>query len=177
MSAQGYYEDQLKEALENLLHWHREGNRLTKQDAFKRLTKNPDRYQPLSVDSLVGGWMNRRPNWWFGTTVTGEADLHRIWSLQASDLPNLFISFEPLLGDPGPLDLTGIKQVIIGAQTNPIIPVPFEPILKIQDAADRAGAKVFCKKDSLSYLNVGDKNNFFRRELCWNSMKAGVREP
>jgi len=39
MSAQGYYEGQLKEALENLLHWHRDGNRLTRQDAFKRLNK------------------------------------------------------------------------------------------------------------------------------------------
>lgn len=149
---------------------------IAQQHTFIFLTKNPDRYQPLSVDPLVGGWMNRRPNWWFGTTITEKADIHRLWSLQASDLPNRFISFEPLLGDPGPLDLAGIKQVIIGAQTNPTIPAPFESILKIQEAADRAGAKVFCK-DSLSYLNVEDKNNFFRRELCWKSMKAGVREP
>ena len=39
MSAQGYYEDQLREALLNLLHWHRGGNRLTRQDAFRLLNK------------------------------------------------------------------------------------------------------------------------------------------
>ncbi|MDD5541037.1 MAG: DUF5131 family protein, partial [Candidatus Marinimicrobia bacterium] len=118
---------------------------IAKQHTFIFLTKNPDRYQPLSVDPLVGGWMNRRPNWWFGTTVTGKADMDRLWSLRASDMPNLFVSFEPLLGDLDYIDLTGIKQVIIGAQTNPSVIPPPEAIRSVVLAAKEAGAMVFFK--------------------------------
>ena len=39
MSAQGLYEQHLEDALRDLLHWHRNGNRLTKQDALRKLNK------------------------------------------------------------------------------------------------------------------------------------------
>lgn len=39
MSAQGLYEDRLEDALRDLLHWHRNANRLTKQDALRKLNK------------------------------------------------------------------------------------------------------------------------------------------
>ena len=127
------------------------------------LTKNPDRYQPLSVDPLVGGWMNHRPNWWFGTTITGKADISRLWSLQASDLSNRLISFEPLLDDPGDMDLTGIKQVIVGAQTNPDVRPEYDDVLNICKAADRVGAKVFMKDSMAKWF----PDRELRRELAW----------
>jgi protein gp37 len=136
------------------------------------LTKNPDRYQPLSVHSCFEEFMNQK-NVWFGTTITGKTDIRRLGSLQASDLPNLFVSFEPLLEDPGyleidnRLDLTGIKQVIIGAQTNPDHYVGLEWVMKICEAADRAGAKVFMK-DSLAG-RWPDRE--LRRELAWGIHK------
>ncbi len=143
------------------------------QHQYIFLTKNPDRYQPLSVDPIVGGIMQHRKNLWFGTTITGKTDIRRLGSLQASDLPNLFVSFEPLLEDPGyleidnRLDLTGIKQVIIGAQTNPDHYVGLEWVMKICEAADRAGAKVFMK-DSLAG-RWPDRE--LRRELAWGIHK------
>jgi len=39
MSAQGLYEQHLEDALRDLLHWHRHANRLTKQDAPRKLNK------------------------------------------------------------------------------------------------------------------------------------------
>ena len=39
LSAQGLYEQHLEDALRDLLHWHRNGNRLTKQDALQKLNK------------------------------------------------------------------------------------------------------------------------------------------
>jgi Ran GTPase-activating protein (RanGAP) involved in mRNA processing and transport len=39
VSAQGLYEQHLEDALRDLLHWHRNGNRLTKQDALQKLNK------------------------------------------------------------------------------------------------------------------------------------------
>jgi protein gp37 len=145
---------------------------------FIHLTKNPANMMrlfsqfcgriPTETESFLG-----MPYHWFGATVTGMEDIHRLGHLQQFPHPNRFISFEPLLGDPGPLDLTGIKQVIIGAQTNPDQYVGLEWVMKICEAADKAGAKVFMK-DSLAG-RWPDRE--LRRELAWplNKSKTGGR--
>ena len=141
------------------------------QHTYIFLTKNPDRYQPLSVDPLVGGWMNRRPNWWFGTTITGKGDMPRLWSLQASDLPNRFISFEPLLENLGDMDLTGIRQVIVGAQTNPSIVPSGDAIRSVVVAAKEAGANVFFK-DSMQTVSWPGQSHFVNvHDLSWTLRK------
>ena len=132
---------------------------------FIMLTKNPERmksFAPEHGDQPRGV----KENWWFGTSITGPEIDSRLKILQSMD-GNRFISFEPLLANPGPLDLTGIKQVIIGAQTNPTQPIRPSWIEKIEDAADRAGARVFVK-DSLKGL---EGSPLFRRELCWSVNK------
>jgi len=128
------------------------------------LTKNPKRYL-----TIPGEYLGKK-NHWFGTTITSKDDAgERLWDLSCLPEGNTLISFEPLLGSIGavlPLHLTGIKQVIIGAQTNPtIIPDQFW-IAEIEQEADRAGAKVFCK-DSLASI----PDTMFRRELCWQVRK------
>ncbi len=130
--------------------------------AYIFFTKNPSRYL------FIPGSYVEQKNFWFGTTATGgdRPSLERIDSLKRLPEGNTFISFEPLLGDPGPLDLAGIKQVIIGAQTNPSVLPDTVWVHKIQNEADRVGAKVFCK-DSLSYLGES-----FRRELAWPLQKG-----
>ncbi|MGD0535863.1 MAG: DUF5131 family protein [Methanoregula sp.] len=128
-----------------------------KQHTYIFLTKNPSRYQ-----KIPGTYLSQ--NTWWGTTVTGVNDIDRIHELQC--LPgyaNKFVSFEPLLWGMPHLDLTGIKQVIIGAQTNPDHYVGLEWVLNICEAADRVGAKVFMK-DSLSG-KWPDRE--LRRELAW----------
>jgi protein gp37 len=147
-------------------HWIRyvmECCDMAPQHAYIFLTKNPSRYL------FIPGSYLQQKNFWFGTTATGgdRPSLERIDSLKKLIAPNKFISFEPLLGDPGPLDLTGIKQVIIGAQTNPDQYVGLEWVLKICGAADKVGAKVFMK-DSLAG-RWPDRE--LRRELCWSVKK------
>jgi protein gp37 len=132
-----------------------------KQHTYIFLTKNPSRYL-----CIPGTYFSK--NTWFGTSVTGIKDADRIYELQT--LPshaNKFISFEPLLGDPGRFDPTCIKQVIIGAQTNPDHYVGLEWVMNICEAADRAGAKVFMK-DSLAG-RWPDRE--LRRELAWGIHK------
>ena len=132
------------------------------QHTFIFLTKNSKRYL------TIPGWCIGGKNRWFGTTITDAKDCgQRLHWLQRLPEGNTFISFEPLLADPGPLDLTGIKQVIIGARTNPDNEVGLEWVLKICEAADRVGAKVFMK-DSLS-CRWPDRE--LRRELCWGVHK------
>jgi len=123
------------------------------------LTKAPARYVMMSAERF-------KENRWFGATITGKADLHRI-SLLKQVPGNTFISFEPLLEDIGMIDIAGIKQVIIGAQTNPDQYVGLEWVMKICEAADRAGAKVFMK-DSLAG-RWPDRE--LMRELCWSVNK------
>ena len=142
------------------------------QHTYIFLTKNPARIEQLAVKSGFEEFMNSK-NAWFGTSITGKEDsVDRLGHLIASDLPNQFISFEPLLDYPfndnlyqG--DLSGIRQVIIGAQTNPDQYVGLEWVLKICKSADRAGAKVFMK-DSLAG-RWPDRE--LRRELCWSVSK------
>lgn len=127
---------------------------------FIFLTKNPAKYLMLLGDCF-------RKNRWFGATITGPSDLYKISLLKQIPRGNTFISFEPLLSDLGQIDITGIKQVIIGAQTNPSNYVALEWVMKICEAADRAGAKVFMK-DSLAG-RWPDRE--LRRELCWTVRK------
>jgi protein gp37 len=139
-----------------------------KRHTYIMLTKNPRRiasFAPSPGDQPRGV----QNNWWFGASVTCREDTRRIDNLQNRMAgSNRFISFEPLLGDPGPLDFTGIKQVIIGAQTNPDQYVGIEWVMKICEAADKAGAKVFMK-DSLAG-RWPDRE--LRRELAWPLNKS-----
>jgi protein gp37 len=128
------------------------------------LTKNPARYL-----KIPGEYLGRK-NFWFGATVDGRPIPNGYFTIDTlKKLPegNTFISFEPLLKDLGPLDLTSIKQVIIGAQTNPFSPVQLSWVEAIENAADLAAAKVFVK-DSLKGL---EGSPLFRRELAWGIHK------
>jgi protein gp37 len=108
--------------------------------------------------------------WWFGTSA-GDRDYGNnydpIVSLIRVPSKNLFISFEPLLLTYEAVYLGGIRQVIIGAQTKPDKCASLESVLKICEAADRVGAKVFMK-DSLAG-RWPDRE--LRRELCWSVHK------
>jgi len=141
------------------------------QHTYIMLTKNPKKmasFAPERGDQPRG----IQKNWWFGTSVTCREDTHRIDTLQnriGGD--NKFISFEPLLGDPGPLDLTGIKQVIVGTQTNPTIVPPSEAIRSVVLAAANASAKVFFK-DSMNGVPWRGQSTFVNvRDLWWDVHK------
>lgn len=59
------------------------------------------------------------PNLWLGVTVENAKHKDRIDILREIPAAVRFISFEPLLGDVGELDLTGIHWVIVGGETGP----------------------------------------------------------
>jgi protein gp37 len=127
-----------------------------KQHTYIFLTKNPKRYL-----KIPGTYFSK--NLWFGTTVTGVEDTHRIGILQKLPFANKFISFEPLLRDPVSIDLHGIDQIIIGAQTNPKVTPPDGAIGTIVHRAMSSDTttKIFFK-DSLY-----DDCHYAMRELCW----------
>lgn len=130
-----------------------------KHHTFCFLTKNPQR---------MIAWAASHRNAFFGTTVTGIGDLHRIEDIKQVPTENRFISFEPLLGVlTEPLDLDGIAGVIVGAQTRPDVQVPSESLKTIINACNESAVKIFFK-DTLLKQN---REYPFYRELPWGVRK------
>jgi protein gp37 len=126
------------------------------------LTKNPKRYL-----TIPGEYLGQK-NFWFGTTITNSYDAgqHLHWIRRLPE-GNTFVSFEPLLGEIKNIDLTGIKQVIVGAQTNPSVEVSPEMVQPIGLATCPGPVptiKMFCKDSMPSWAKC-------RRELCWQVHK------
>ena len=127
------------------------------QHTYIFLTKNPKRY--LTIPGMYFSL-----NHWFGATVTNTYDAgQRIHWLQRIPKGNTFVSFEPLFEAIRGLNLTGIGQVIIGAQTNPsveVTPEMMQPIGAATCPGPVPTIKMLCK-DSMPVWAM------CRRELAW----------
>ena len=130
------------------------------------LTKNPERYFKLGGDTL------QKDNFWFGTTETGEhRNNPRLETIKKLPAKHTFVSFEPLLGNPEPLNLAGINQVIIGAQTNPSIPPPKGSLINIIREAKEENIPGFLK-NSLDGISWAGTSHFVNvHELAWELHK------
>src|SRR5258708_2546713 len=82
---------------------------------FQILTKRPKRM--ARVLSSVGFKM--LPNVWLGTSVENARVLHRIDALRATPAAVRFVSFEPLIGSVGDVDLQDIHWAIVGGESGP----------------------------------------------------------
>src|SRR5271157_679609 len=87
----------------NKAHWHR----------FQILTKRSERL--VELDPILK-WAS---NIWMGVSVENRNYLHRIDDLRRTNADIKFISFEPLLGPIGELDLSGIDWAIVGGESGP----------------------------------------------------------
>jgi protein gp37 len=86
-------------------HWH----------TYQILTKRPENM--LGVLSELGS--APLPNVWLGTSVESETYKGRITALQKISARVRFISFEPLIGSIGKIDLSGIHWAIVGGESGP----------------------------------------------------------
>jgi protein gp37 len=84
-------------------HWHR----------FQILTKRSDRL--VKLNSIL----NWAPNIWMGVSVENKDYLYRIDDLRKTTAQVKFISFEPLLGPLGNMNLTCIDWAIVGGESGP----------------------------------------------------------
>jgi protein gp37 len=75
---------------------------------FLFLTKNPKRYYEFRFPEHA----------WLGTTITSQADAHRIDIIKRLATQLHFLSIEPFKGKIK-ADFSGIDWIIVGAQTNP----------------------------------------------------------
>ena len=85
----------------------------TPQHHYQILTKRPDRMREI----LARICPNPLKNTWLGTSVEGQAVVHRIDELRQVPANIRFISFEPLIGSVGPINLTNIDWAIVGGES------------------------------------------------------------
>ncbi len=83
------------------------------QHIFQVLTKRSCRLKDLS-DNLT--WS---PNVWMGVSVESSDYVYRVEDLRHIGARTKFVSFEPLLGDVGELDLIGVDWAIAGGESGP----------------------------------------------------------
>jgi len=79
------------------------------EHVFQILTKRPGRAAHMAID-----WP---PNAWLGTSVEDDRVVERIDLLREADAQLRFISFEPLIGPVGDVDLSGIDWAIVGGES------------------------------------------------------------
>jgi protein gp37 len=101
---------------------------------IKSVTKRAE--QLTKLDKMLP-WTD---NIWMGVTVESADYVYRIDHLRESRSLNKFISFEPLLGSVGTLNLKGIDLVIAGGESGPgARTVQKEWITEIRDQCVEAG--------------------------------------
>jgi len=111
--------------------WHR----------FQLLTKRAERIAEL--DSRIKWPANAM----LGVTVEHRATRGRIEALRASSAACKFISFEPLIGPVGKVDLRGIDWVIVGGESGPgARPMEEDWVLEIKHQAEALGIPFFFKQ-------------------------------
>lgn len=85
----------------------------TPQHQYQILTKRPERMKSILLDKI----QRTLPNVWLGTSVEDIAVVDRIEHLRPIPAVIRFISFEPLIGTVGQVDLTNIDWAIVGGES------------------------------------------------------------
>lgn len=115
----------------NQANWH----------CFQVLTKRAERL------SEVADLLNWGDNIWAGVTVESNDYIERIDLLRAIPAKVKFISFEPLIGSIGTVDLFGIDWVIVGGESGPHSrKIEEEWVVEIRDQCLQMGIPFFFKQ-------------------------------
>jgi protein gp37 len=115
----------------------------TPQHTYQVLTKRPDRMREILSNPSFGS----APNIWIGTSVEDSAVLDRITELRAIPGFIRFISFEPLIGPLGAVDLRGIDWAIVGGESGPRArPMQLDWVHQIEDRCRAYGTAFFFKQ-------------------------------
>lgn len=117
--------------------------RETPHHNYQILTKRPERMAAL-VASRIGEVL---PNVWLGTSIENSDVSGRIDHLRQARAAIRFISFEPLIGSVGTVDLRDIHWAIVGGESGKSArPIKEEWIDEIHSQCLKAGTAFFFKQ-------------------------------
>lgn len=109
-------------------------------------------YQVLTKrSSLMARYLRNRygtklapPHIWLGVSIEDAKNAVRLKHLKAAQAATKFVSFEPLIGPVGDVDLEGIHWVIVGGESGPRArPIEEKWVLEIRD---------HCKKQKIAFF-------------------------
>jgi protein gp37 len=84
---------------------------------------------------------------WFGVSVEDEHNSVRLKHLKSAQASVKFVSFEPLIGSVGRIDLKGIDWAIVGGESGPRSrPMEEEWAIEIRDQCKKDGVAFFFKQ-------------------------------
>jgi protein gp37 len=84
---------------------------------------------------------------WLGVSVEDAKNAVRLKHLKSAQASIKFVSFEPLIGPVGKVDLAGIDWVIVGGESGPRArPIEEEWVLEIRDLCRAAKVAFFFKQ-------------------------------
>lgn len=114
----------------------------TPRHNYQILTKRPER-----MAKFVSSLGEVLPNVWLGTSVEDAHVAERIAHLRGAPAAIRFISFEPLIGPVGPVDLNGIDWAIVGGESGKgARPIREEWVDEIHDQCLAVDAAFFFKQ-------------------------------
>ena len=114
------------------------------------------------------------PHIWLGVSVESHAALTRLRHLQQTNASVRFVSFEPLLGPIGAVDLAGIHWVIAGGESGPgARPVRAEWVRALRDQCQAQRVAFFFKQWGGRTPKAGGNTLDGRQWLEYPEVKTG----
>lgn len=149
--------------------------RETPHHNYQILTKRPDRMAELVSRAIP----DVLPNVWLGTSVESADVISRIDDLRRVPAAIRFISFEPLIGPVGKLNLTDVHWAIVGGESGlNARPIREAWIDEIQAQCDAHSTAFFFKqwgtwgKDNKKRSKKANGREY--RGRIWNEMPAAL---
>jgi protein gp37 len=115
--------------------------RQASRHTFQILTKRPGNMADLTQSLPL------LPNVWLGASVENADHLWRLKELRKVKASVRFVSFEPLIGSLGSIDLNGVDWAIVGGESGPRArPMERAWVMEIKRACRRADTAFFFKQ-------------------------------
>ena len=114
------------------------------------------------------------PHIWLGVSIENAAALTRLRHLKQTNASLRFVSFEPLLGPPGEVDLEDIHWVIAGGESGPgARPMEAKWVRALRDQCRRQGVAFFFKQWGGRTPKAGGNTLDGRQWLEYPEMETG----
>lgn len=150
-----FHEDATQGFLDSVFHTMLH---LAPQHTYQILTKRASRLANFSQEFSNEHGGQIPSHIWVGVSVENAQTKNRIEHLQETEALKRFVSFEPLIGDVGLVDLEGIDWAIIGGESGPgARPVKKDWILNIIEQCRFYETKVFFKQWGGPYPKAGGR--------------------
>lgn len=115
----------------------------TPQHNYQVLTKRPERMNSFITENIS----SVLPNVWLGTSIENLESVWRLDHLRSTPAAVRFISFEPLIGSVGEINLSHIDWAIVGGESgSKARPIKEEWIDEIHEQCIEHGAAFFFKQ-------------------------------